>query len=346
MQDSEQSFSYGRMFVQAALQDEYNELQNLRMDCILSMTRNRRDWQMSIAVATQSGLINVCVQPDPQAGLTWRDVQWRTSNAQLIIHLPRSIRLKLQLREQDFQTLWDIFNYTQKVQASFEPEAGEILVFEDTLVRFHYLTSDPRSARFPKEPVDRCRVRLFEKKSSQADGVGTRQVHRGYRLMIISSPKVKTLSSISHMLGQADAVMFGLLKDDRDVSGLVLKIREPKARSTNILSFQDSAARNRFLSLLRGNLLRRDEVVIADIPCKAFSIERRQRTGEPAPPRHDVVQDLGFQQIRVIDKGSEGRENERYGRTILSESLRLCLESKVSTLTDRINLGESRSTVL
>ena len=338
LHDTERNFSYGRMFVQAALEDEYHDLQHHRMDCILSIMRNTRDWQISIAIATQSGLMGVCVQPDPKQGVSWQDVQWKRSNAQLIIRLPRALGLKLQLRESDYQTLADIYKYTQQVQAKLQPEADETLILEDTLTRFQYLSSDARSTRFPKEPLLRCRLRLFEQTPRQAGAGGVRQVHRGFRLMIITSPKTKTLSHLGHVVGQTEPNIYGLLRDDRANAGLLLKIREPGCQTSNVMTFESPANRDRLLALLRGNSLRRDEVLFTDLPCKGFLLEKKQDAG-PNTFGGDVLHDLGFEHIRVIDKKPEAAEHARFGRTILSETLRLCLESKTATLTDRINLG-------
>jgi hypothetical protein len=71
------------------------------------------------------------------------------------------------------------------------PEAGETVVFENTLKVFQYM--DPGTPKaFPSEPTERCRVRLFERSVTVTEGTGARNAHRGFRLAVLTSPKVKT----------------------------------------------------------------------------------------------------------------------------------------------------------
>ncbi|KAI9815598.1 MAG: hypothetical protein M1832_005459 [Thelocarpon impressellum] len=337
VRDTSRVFTYGRMFVDALLDDD-QATQTYRLPCVLSMTRGNTDWQVSVAIASQSGLVNICVQPDRKLGTSWDDVRWSRGDCQMTVRLPRGFALVLRFAERDYRKLFAFYDSATRAQASLEAAPGEELIFENTLKTFQYFDSDPKSATFPNDAVPRCRTRLFERSIRQSEGTGTRKLHRGFRLMVLTSPKVKTTSTVSHEFGRQHAILFGILRGPGGEPGLMLKVGAEHKQGAMVLAFQDLNDRGYLLSLLSGNSAKTDETFFADVPLKALTIERRVGGASVAASKLDVFKDFGWQQLRLINRDPENPDQD-HAQTVLSDALRVCVESKSGTITDRINLG-------
>ncbi|EEP76828.1 conserved hypothetical protein [Uncinocarpus reesii 1704] len=278
MGDSSRYFCYGRMFVDARISSGEDSSQEIAIPCMLSITRNRQDWNVIATITSQSELVNIAIQPDKNQGPTWADVDWQVRACSMRLRLPRGFELNVHFKQPDFNMLWKIVEYSRKVEASLQPEAGEKAIFEDILEIFQYVDPRPNKA-FPPEPSPRCRIRLFKKAVKITEGTGTRQSHRGYRFVAVTSPKVKTLTSVSHHLGSGHPVVFGYLRGDNGAPALMLKAEDGDTMCSMILTFSDDEQRTKMHSLLLGIVPTDFEFQTSEIALKSFSIE--QPVGSP-----------------------------------------------------------------
>ncbi|QQK43721.1 Cys/Met metabolism, pyridoxal phosphate-dependent enzyme [Penicillium digitatum] len=272
---------------------------------------------------------------DRKQGPTWEDVDWQVRSNSMQVKLPRGFELDVTFKEDDFKTLWNIVKYTQKSENSLHPEAGETVVFENTLKVFQYM--DPGTPKaFPSEPTERCRVRLFERSVTVTEGTGARNAHRGFRLAVLTSPKVKTLSSIRHIFGNGSPIVFGLLRGEDGSPALLLKVTEDGRTRSLLMTFHEVAERTKIHSVLLGIIPREGETKSPEFALKSYCIEQPEDpfTGQP------TVKHLQFPagSVSVIDQEHAYVEHG-YGPTILSEHLRAFVATEWGSVTDRINLG-------
>ncbi|WEW59010.1 hypothetical protein PRK78_004478 [Emydomyces testavorans] len=336
MGDTSRYFCYGRMFVEARISSGDDDSQQIAIPCMLSITRDRKDWNVIAIITSQTELVNIVIQPDKKQGPTWADVDWHVRACSMQLRLPRGFELDVRFTQADFKMIWKIVEYSRKVEASFRPEAGERLVFEEVLEIFQYM--DPRPSKaFPPEPSPQCRIRLFEKTVKITEGTGTRESHRGYRFIAVTSPKVKTLTSISHGLGDGTPIVFGYLRGDNGAPALMLKVWEGDALCSMILTFNDAEHRIKMHSILLGIVPANNEFKAAEIPLKSFSIEQPTDSKSGGLQSKTPLQ-FSSPSITVIDK-TLGPADHGYGRTVLSEHLRVFVSSNWGSVTDRINLG-------
>ncbi|KAI9778724.1 MAG: hypothetical protein M1839_007955 [Geoglossum umbratile] len=336
LSDTKRDFCYGRMFVDVLLSDEGNEAPDIRLPCVLSLLRDRTDWQLKAAISSQNGLVNICVHPSNKP--TWDDVRWRARQNAMLVKLPRGFTLNVYFKEKDFKNFWGIYEYTQKVEGSIQPAPDEDLLLENTVKCFQYSDSEPNSKVFPSQPINRCRVRLFEKKRTLSEGTGTRKQHQGYRLLVVTSPKTKTLSSIDRELGKQSVVILSFCPGDEGDPALLLKVKENDKDCSMIMTFHEESERSFFYTSLTGVNIQTNETVYADIPLKGLYIEQLSQAESFSQSARDVLGKMEWQRLRVINKDPDDPDHEQ-AKTILSEHLRLCADSSSGRVTDRVNLG-------
>ncbi|KAJ5895636.1 hypothetical protein N7495_007327 [Penicillium taxi] len=334
--DTSRYFSYGSMFVQACVSSrDDQEGQQYAMPCCLTIIRERTDWYVFAAITSQSQLVNVMIQSDRKQGPTWDDVDWQVRSNSMRVKLPRGFELDVMFKDEDFKMLWNIVKYTQKSESTLAPEAGETVVFENTLKLFQYM--DPSTPKaFPSDPLERCRVRLFERLTTVTEGTGSRSAHRGFRLTVLTSPKVKTLSCVKHVLGQGSPLVFGLLRGEDGAPALLLKVTEEGRTRSMLLTFHEVEERTRVHALLLGMMAQEDETKTPDIPIRGYAIEEPADAASGRPAITHLQFPAG--NVSVIDQPHANVEHG-YGPTILSEHLRAFVATEWGSVTDRINLG-------
>lgn len=335
--DTPRYFSYGSLFVQACVSSNEDEGEQYAMPCALTIIRERSDWYVFAAITSQSQLVNVMIQSDRKQGPTWEDVEWQVRTHSMRVKLPRGFELDVMFKEEDFKTLWNIVKYTQKSEASLSPEAGETVVFENTLKVFQYMDPGTQKA-FPTEPLERCRIRLFERHVKVTEGTGTRNAHRGFRLAVLTSPRVKTLSSVRHILAQGSPVVFGLLRGEDGAAALLLKVTEEGRTRSMLMTFHEAEERTRMHSVLLGMAPREGENKTAEYPLRSYCIEQPGEAGSGQAAINHLQFPAG--NVLVIDQ-EPGYVDHGYGPTILSEHLRAFIATEWGSVTDRFNLGES-----
>ncbi|GMF74173.1 unnamed protein product [Aspergillus oryzae] len=333
--DTSRYFSYGSMFVKVMVSSsEDGTHHDEPLPCVLSIIRDRADWYVFASITSQNELVNVMIQSDKKKGPTWNDVHWRVRSNFMQVKLPRGFQLDVMFQEDDFKNLWNIVQYTQQTEASLQPKSDETTIYETTLKVFQYM--DPsKSKAFPAEPVERCRVRLFERSMTVTEGTGSREVHQGYRIAVLTSPKVKTLSNVSHIIGHNAPIVFGLLRGEDGAPALMLKAKQDGRSRSMLMTFHDVEERSALHSLLLGMTTKEGEIKTPDIPIRAYSIEQPADRFNGQPETTHLQFPAGS--VSVIDQ-EHAFVDHQYGPTILSEHLRAFVATEWGSVTDRINL--------
>ncbi|EON67248.1 hypothetical protein W97_06501 [Coniosporium apollinis CBS 100218] len=340
--DTKTDFCYGRLFVQASIATEDQDSDRVSLPCVLSILRGRNDWTLKVSICSQTTLVNVLVQGSREAGPTWDDVQWKTKTRGMYVRLPRGFTLSVDFSEKDFRQLQGIEEYTRKVEASLLPLGDEKVVHEVTLRDFQYSDSSNPQA-LPAERIPRCHVRIFEKSEMLTEGTGQRRMHRGYRFHVVTSPKLKTLSYITHELGR-DQRPIGFefrsspSSDGASAPAMVLRFKEETRQCNVFLTFNNPNERNQLYAVLNGMNLTPDETVFAQVPLKSLSIEPADQAEGFNQSGHDALRTFTWQDLKVINHDADDTSGD-FARTVLSEQLRIVAHHSAGSLTDRLNLS-------
>jgi hypothetical protein len=352
--DTTKLFDYGRMFVDVSLTQDGNPSADIMMPCLVSIAREVGYWRLKLIIASQSDHLNISIQSRRELGPTWDDVIWRHRYNVLFVDLPvRGVKLHVQFQERDFKALQGIFDHVQQIDRISLPEPDEEQVFSDTLSSFRYLEADRPSARFPDTPANSCRVSLFEKQISVTEGSGVRRLHRGHRLLVVASPKIKTLGSINQRVGYQQIIQFNWPRSSsssgssggRSEGGetaLQLKVsKDGKQRSMRMV-FRSADEPIKFLSLLNRSFVQHGEMVLADVPLRSLAIVRQQPNNGSswlAATSADPLSGLAWRRLKVINRDPDDPDRA-HGQTARSDALRICAESAFGMVTDRVNLGK------
>ena len=346
--DTADFFSYGTLFVDVSVSsrdDEEDDMlqqqEGFLLPCVLSIIRGRTSWCVSAAITSQNELVNVVVQSDRKLGPTWQDVLFDVGSQSIQVRLPRGFALDATFREEeDFKILWNIVHYTQKTEASLHPKGpGEVAIFTHTLKTAQYIDPAGPVKAFPSEPTEECKLAIFERTVALSANTGTRSAHRGFRIVVVTNPGVKTLSHFQHVLGQDAPVVFGLLRGKDHVPALMLKITEEGRTRSVVLGFYDVDDRWTVQSILLGIAMDRGEVKSAsELSIRSYSIDDVvSSSGDGGRPSSSLLK-FPPGHVSVIDE-DQPSPSHVYGPTILSEHLRIFVASEFGSVTDRVNLG-------
>ena len=328
--DTERHFSFCRLFVEAKLYSRDGTQQVFHMSCILSVLRERSSWGVKATIASHDGRINLVIQPSGDGGLNWKDVHWKVPSQMIHIDLAENYELRIILSEKDFRSLWSIYDYTRRVQKDYSPSKSEEVIFERHLDKLHC----DDSPNFPSDIISDCRLRLLERKSIASDGAGQRSIHDGYRLIVVTPPGIKTLSSVNYQLGKTTPILFSY-QHSRDGPKLVLNMTPSVKLSP---SFRDKQDREIFRSVLCGTSITKEEYSSGSLPLLDFIIEDISTDCGPTVPDENAnLKAIQWNRLHIINKGPPP-----YGHatplTVRAGHLRIVVECDVGTLTDRVNL--------
>ena len=336
--DTDRHFNYGRMFVKVFLppvagQDE------VCIICLLSILRRRTSQDITVAIAGQDRHLNLIIQPNPQNGLAWQDVRWRSQYHTMQVRLKSGYGLDVHFTPSDFKRLWGIRDYTRIVYNTFNGTESDNLVFEKTLGSFQLFNAGKDTHRFPQEPIAGCYLRLFEKRSVISAGTGERKVHNGHRLIIITPPQVKALSFVSQDLGIQVPIIFSYLRGESGASALLLKTSKSSRDTSMILSYQKSEDRELFYAVLGGMNISSEEICSTNLALKSLKISTQQSIGDVQDDNDGEISNLHWQHLQVI-RPNPNRSANGISQTVLPAQLRLRAECDSGCLVDRINLGK------
>lgn len=334
--DTKRHFIYSSVIVDLLYFSQGEKCEEIRLPCVLSVLRERSDRDLKAVIASQSGKINLLIHSDRKAGLIWKDVSWKAKTNSIRIKLSDSVDIYVQFLEKDFKSLWGIHDYTRKVQEGLRGRDGEQEVFQDTLKIFQNV--DQQSAKiFPPEPIKGCYLRLFERKRTLSSSTRERKTHAGHRLMVVTPPSIKALSSINLDLDKKFPIMFSYLRGEEAAPALLLKISKPSLESYMVMTFREVTNRGMFHSLIDGTSVSLNEVCSQPLPLDSFTISETSVEGLPSFPGQNFVNAIRWQQVRVIQRGPSSPAYNPHGA--LPEDLRIWVESETGSFVDRLNFG-------
>ncbi|KAI1499213.1 hypothetical protein F5X99DRAFT_295419 [Biscogniauxia marginata] len=340
--DTAKNFNYSRITALVCLMEQGEDSTRTYFPCVLSVVRPQTDPNLNFVIASQNGSVSLRIQSDKNAGPSWKDVRWRPEASSLEVKMPRGFMLEVECSQQDYRMLWSIYDFASKVQGYLYPRKDEVVTNVVSLKGFHYFDSNPQGRNFPKDAVGQCQLGLFEKLLKENSPTGQRTFHRGFRLAVVTGPRIRTLSGVSHIFAPQLPVQFALLRGDQRSPLLQLDFNDGKEKGRMVLSFNDDKEREKMLRLISGTYIRHDEEVIAEVPLEGMNMAELSDTKNGLP----AVQRLPWQRARVINEKSLDAPP-----TVLAEKLRVEVDSMdksgvgvVSTLADRINVapGELR----
>lgn len=337
--DTTKYFMYTRVPVDVYLMEQGIESAQTYFPCMLSVVRSPEESGLNFVVASQNGSVSLRIQTDKKAGPSWHNVKWRQEARSIEIKLPRGFVLAIQCTQQDFQILWGIFDFSTKVQGYLYPRQDETVACNIGLRGFHYFDANPQGRAFPKDAVGQCQLVLFEKLLKENSPTGPRTFHRGFRLAVVTGPRTRTLSGVSHTFPPQLPIQFAMLRGDQRAPLLQLEFNDGKERGRMVMSFADEQEREKVLRLISGSYVHHDEEVVADVPLEGMNISEGLADTKGGSM---AIQRLPWQRARIINDRYAGEEPQ----TVLAEKLRIEIDSVdktgvgiVSTVTDRVNMA-------
>ncbi|KAF2010502.1 hypothetical protein BU24DRAFT_59432 [Aaosphaeria arxii CBS 175.79] len=342
--DTKADFCYFRMFVTASLSTDDLNTDRVPMPAVISVLRPRDDFKVKLSICSQKELINVAVSANPEHGPTWRDVAWNSKARSVIVQLRHGFNLKLELNEADFRSLWAIVDHTNRVEANLRERTDERFSLKLYLREMSYKDSSNPGA-FPAEPVRGVKLMVFQKFERSSEGTGKRKLHRGYRLVAVTNPQLRTLSCVTHEMGTKQEPMnFEYANDPSDnAPGLKLRFREEtpdkkQKRCSMFMVFEDARDRNHLFGTFTSMNQHQSEAVFAQIPLKAFAIENADQAEGFTQKGSRVLEKLTWQEVKVLNQDPEAAGLEA-PPTVMSESLRFVCRHTAGIISDRMNLG-------
>lgn len=329
--DTNEYFNYSRIAVDAYLMEQGNESQRITLPSLLSTVRPLSQSSLSFILSTQCGQVQLKIQSNKALGPTWEDVRWVPDANVVNVRLPRGFKLDIHCSRQDFGMLWNMYDFGRKVQATLYPRPDELVAFQTTLTEFEYLDSDPKSRSFPQDTQRNCELALFEKIEKESIAGGTRSLHRGCRIAVITGPHTRTLSGVNQTYLPINPITFAFLRGNSGMPALDLRFDDGKRRGHMILAFKDEKDRLEFHKLFTGANVRNDEVVVVKVPIAGFKLSQRLA---------DAQGMAGFEKFpwsvaKVVNDENMGEEPP----TVLSDHLRVWIDFNLGTITDRLNMA-------
>ncbi|ELR05001.1 hypothetical protein VC83_05112 [Pseudogymnoascus destructans] len=332
--DTENMFTYSRIQVGVCLTRDGHEPIRQPLPCILSVQRERNDKLITAVISSQDGVISIAIQPRNGSSPTWQDVAWDTKRDLIDVKLGKLFRARVLFAPWDFPTLWNMYEYTSKVQTSFLAHSDEVFVMETTVRSAHYATKEPSDQIFPKDAALHCKVRVFEKVVVEKSINGPHTRHRGVRLAVATGPNTKSLCGITHDLPTQRPIRYEHTRVDYGAS-LYLYFGDGPAATIG-LTFETNQDRFAFHNTIIGGQ-RPNESTAAVLPLKGFSLTRSAESQSTAVPRM-VLDSFEWSALHVIihNKGSD------FNSTAVQSAghLRIIAESQnKDRITDRLVLA-------
>lgn len=336
--DTGSVFHYGRMHVDIFLFTTSSNKQQAKYPAILSAVRGRDEKNISVIIGTQHRFLNLSIGSGWNDHPTWDDVTWLTDINTLDVQLRTGCRLQIKCSPWDFKILREVYGFYHETLLTSQASHNETLIFETDVKSTQYHTTGASSPlSFPTSAIPNCTFRIFENTVLQQAGTGPRQQHRGFRIAVLTPPSVKNLRALYQELPAGQTIQFTFPQEDKSNSTISLKIGPDNAGDSLVLALSSSQQRSTLLAHLTGCFVREQEEVLAKVNVSHFSIS----TGLEAPIPDQAFDDIPWQSIRVVnrhptDPDTLGVESSQ---PVLSESLRIVVDSSKARLTDRLNIG-------
>jgi hypothetical protein len=340
--DSPQYHYYHRSTVNVSLNTDDVTTDRVSVPCNLTVLRDRRDYQSTVVIASQSELVYLKIAPRQHnnGGLTWHDVSWKAGSLAISISLPQGIDVTVRFFEQDFRALWNLVEYSRKIDYNIRPEEGEVLAHEAQLVEVQYVDSSNQRA-FPQDKVTRCRALLWERFEEFKHGGALRKRHQGFRLVVATDSGHKSLSSFVHALGATGPLFFEFITDAaaHGTTAMVVRIREEHRQCRMLLVFPNMDSRQMFYNKLNAIDVKDHETIVGKMALTGLNIESVTEALGGLSSGHSELSSLHWQKLGITNDHVEDASG-RMPDTVGSESLRIVARHSHGCITDRLNLDK------
>jgi hypothetical protein len=341
--DTKSSFCYFRMFGKASLSTDDPTTDRVLMPIVVSILRSTDQYQVKLAICSQSDLVNIIVGSGLEGAPAWSDVNWKKKSNQISVQLRHSFILTIELSESEFRSLWAIVDHTNRVQMDLRERKDERYACKLQLREAIY--KDPANpSAFPPERVLRCKLMVFEKIDRSSEGTGKRKLHRGYRMALVTSQQNKQVSLVNHEVGTKQAPMsFEYITEADQAPAMKLHFREGTADSkprvcTVHLVFTEGKERNHLFGTFTSMNIVEGEMAFAQVPLKSLHIESADQAEGFSQQGSRVLEKLQWQEAKVVNQDPEAAGLEA-APTVMSESLRIVCRHTAGIVSDRMNLG-------
>lgn len=332
---------FTRSTVNVSLNTDDVSTDRVSVPCNLTILRGKRDYQSTVIIASQSELVYVKIAPRQSnaSNICWQDVSWKASSLAISVRLPRGIDLTVRFFEHDFRALWNLVEFSRKVDHSLRSEKNETLLHETQLVEVQYADSSNAKA-FPKEKVKRCRAFLWERLDESRDGGAVHKRHRGFRFAVVTDAGQKGLTSFSHEIGGSAPLFFEFITDAaaHGTTAMVVRITEQHRQCRMLLVFHDMEGRQELYNKLNGIDVRPDESIIGKMALTDLNIESMTDAVSGSSSGHSELAALQWQRLGVTNHFIEDPNSGR-PETVDSQSLRVIARHGYGCITDRMNLS-------
>jgi hypothetical protein len=334
--DTKINFVFARMLVDLFLVENGQESLNCHWPCIVSVQRCHLDKDLGMSIATQNDLIGLHIQSSKGSRPSMNDVRWDTKGYRLEIKLLDKFWARIQCTPQDFDSLWNIYDYTKKIHSNFHPREDEKVIFDHTVKSGQYF-QDGVSTIFPKDPVPKCQLRVFEKTVKESSSSGIRPRHRGLRFAVITNSETRSLSGISHELPSGKPIRYDLMRGEGGHPALLISFYD-WSQAVLILTFATDSDRHELYSSMIGGQ-RHDEESLIRAPINAFALIETVSPSSSitAAGTGSGLAQLSWSNIQVINYKDSDKESDSI---YTSGRCRIIIETKnKDSITDRINIG-------
>ena len=299
--DTNRHFNYGSMFVDVVLKSSDKTQERVHIPCIASMLRQRNTRDLTLTLASPDRQLNIVVQSGKGAGPTWRDVHWEPDSFCVTIGLSSSFDVEIRFIENNFHSLWALYDKTRQIRKNMEATGTEENVFKSRVKCAHFVDS-PDSKVFPPDPVLQCDVGLFQRSRTLVEGSGRRKFHDGHRLIIVTPPNSKVLSNVNLNLGKQSPILFSYVRGEGN--GPAILLNPDAVGPTLVITFNSAAERESLHSQLDGTFLRNDESCTEAIPLQSLRICEATEDATTVESG-DFLNNRQWKQIRVYNKRHE-----------------------------------------
>lgn len=333
--DTDIQFNYGQMFVDAMMVDLNHNGNPINIPCILSITRQKTTWDLTVAVSSQDGQIDVIIKPDgSHKSLSWKDVRWKIQLNALQICLSTTSYLELNFKKENFKTLWGIHNYIRTVQTQYQCRKAELQCLQYTLRSFQYFAPKVEPSKFPTKPVSGCHLRLFENKTPATDDINNNKECHGHRMIVVTPPEIKSLSSVCQEFGKQSPILFSYLRSEEGGPALLLKSSKTSRAPSMVLAFEEEAEREYMYALMSSTHSGAEEVCSHKLLLNQFTMADALVTEETQSLMTGFLSTLRWQHLRIINL-----ERTHPEQPSIAQGFRIWIESGIGCLVDRIEFG-------
>lgn len=367
--DTKTDFAFGRMFVNVTLSSP--EERSQPVPCLLNILRERNTWGLKVIICSQSEAISVCIQDEHERsqeaaelslpGPGWKDVTWDTQASRLVVNLPNSnpgaggkFGMMIEVLQPDFGQLVGVWNYTRGVASAMMAGKQEKMLHEVVTAALQlsedYDPSVPQQMQqqssFPTERVKRCRIRVFERYDYHDSGTGRRKLHRGYRVLAITSPKIKNLNALSVNVGDTKPVVCEMVTENAGGEArpaLILKSSDGRTGklSTLAMTLYTPAERQALLDIITGIALRPGESVLAHTRLSMFGVEGADQAEAFSQSGKDPLRMVRWQDVMVIGDDEDGGVRSADDvQSAMSDRYRIVVRGNGVIVTERLNIGK------